>query len=109
MLVSPFTDKVRITLVPSIVAFITLLSLPDAPDIVIPAPVASAVSPTSMSRSFEEPTQTIEAVTEAHELTVPPLSQLKSMSLLLPVVFSINHNLHLHKSFARLHILLLFV
>ena len=77
------------TLVPSIVAATTFESLPDAPVIPIVAPVASAVSPTSISRSFEEPTQTIEAVTVAQELTVPPLSQLKSMLLLLPVVLNV--------------------
>ena len=50
------------------------------------APVASAVSPTSMSKSFEEPTHTIVAETVAHDELDPPLSQLKSMLLLLPVV-----------------------
>ena len=89
MFVSPFTDKVKITLVPSIVPATTFESLPEAPDIVILAPVASAVSPTSISRSFEEPTHIIEAVTVAHELTVPPLSQLKSILLLLPVVLNV--------------------
>ena len=77
------------TLLPSIVAAITFESLPDAPAIVILAPVASAVSPTSISKSFEEPTQIIDAVTVAHELTVPPLSQLKSILLLLPVVLNV--------------------
>ena len=77
------------TLVPSIVAAMTLLSEPEAPVIAIVAPVASAVSPTSISRSFEEPTHMIEAVTVAHELTVPALSQLKSMLLLLPVVLKV--------------------
>jgi len=75
--------------VPSIVVAITLLSLPDAPVIETLAPVASAVSPMSMSRSFEEPTQITEAVTVAHELTVPALSHLISMSLLLPVVLNV--------------------
>ena len=89
LFVSPFTDKVKITLVPSIVAATTLLSLPDAPVIETLAPVASAVSPMSISRSFEEPTQTIDAVTVAHELTVPPLSHLISISLLLPVVLNV--------------------
>ena len=74
------------TLVPSIVAAITLLSEPEAPVIAIVAPWAFAVSPTSISRSFEEPTQMIEALTVAHELFEPPLSQLKSILLLLPVV-----------------------
>jgi hypothetical protein len=58
-------------------------------DVGVTADATGAVSPTSMSRSFEEPTQMIEAVTEAHELTVPPLSQLKSMLLLLPVVLKV--------------------
>ena len=79
LFVSPFTDNVKITLVPSIVPATTLLSLPEAPDIVTFAPVASAVSPISMSRSFEEPTHMIEAVTVAHDELDPPLSQLKSI------------------------------
>ena len=89
LFVSPFTDKVKITLVPSTIPAITLLSLPEAPVIVTAAPVASAVSPMSISRSFEEPTQIIDAVTVAHELTVPPLSHLMSISLLLPVVLNV--------------------
>ena len=42
-----------------------------------------------MSKSLEEPTQIIEAVTVAHDELDPPLSQLKSILLLLPVVLNV--------------------
>ena len=89
LFVSPLTFNVKITLGQSIVAATTFESEPDAPDIVMLAPVASAVSPTSMSKSLDEPTQIIEAVTVAHDELDPPLSQLKSMLLLLPVVLNV--------------------
>ena len=85
MFVSPLTVSVRMADVPSIVAATTLLSLPEAPVIDTVAFAASADSPMSMSISFELPTHIILAVAVAQDETVPALSQLKSMLLLLPV------------------------
>ena len=56
---SPFTVNVRIADVPSIVAATTLLSLPDEPVILTVAFAASAVSPMSISKSFELPAHII--------------------------------------------------
>ena len=67
----------------------TLLSLPEAPVILTVAFAASAVSPMSISISFELPAHTIEAVAVAHEEPVPALSQLKSISFELPVVLNV--------------------
>ena len=83
---SPFTVNVRIADVPSIVPATTLLSLPDCPVILTVALAASAVSPMSISKSFELPAHIIEAVAVAQDELFPVLSQLKSISFELPVV-----------------------
>ena len=82
---SPFTVNVRIADVPSIVAATTLLSLPDEPVILTVAFAASAVSPMSISKSFELPAHIIEAVAVAQDELFPALSQLKSISFELPI------------------------
>ena len=89
---SPFTDNVNITDLPSIVEATTLLSLPEAPVIVTVAFAASALSPMSISKSFELPTHTIEAVAVTQEELFPVLSQLKSISFELPVVLNVPVN-----------------
>ena len=88
MLLSPSTVIVTITLVPSIAALITVLSVPDSPKIVTPAlsPDFEEVFPISISISEELPVKMIEAVTLSHPEVEDPLSQLKSILLLLPVV-----------------------
>ncbi len=89
---SPFTVNVRIADVPSIVAATTLLSLPDEPVILTVAFAASAVSPMSISKSFELPAHIIEAVAVAQDELFPVLSQLKSISFELPVVLNVPVN-----------------
>ena len=78
LFVSPLIDNVSIAELPSIVPKTVLLSLPLAPVIDTVAPVADDVSPMSISRSLDEPTQTIDAVAVPQELLFPALSQLKS-------------------------------
>ena len=86
MFVSPLTESVRMTELPSIEAATTFESEPDAPVILTVALFADEVSPISKSISFELPVQVMFAVAVPQLELLPVLSQLKSMLFELPVM-----------------------
>ena len=91
---SPAIVRVTTALVPSMVAAITVPSVPEAPVTVIAEPVAAATLPISISTSEELPTKVIDAVMLSQPEVAEPLSQLKSILLLLPVVLKVPVNCH---------------